>query len=328
MTSRFKNYYRALDKFWKRLIGGCFFLVFAALLFALFFLRVYYINGKTSYEIGDPKDSLVALEVNNFARRYIPFFKENNFARPDKKVGWITDIHADRFKHRDVDSGMIYPRQYSYYLPKVFNALEAQGIDTVIATGDNTNSGDDNYAMAIEKIAQEKHMRVIWVKGNHDNPRVMATLGVAGSQYYYVDYGNTRIIVLDDVESQGDYQGYVDSTQINWLKGALKTQNQVIVAMHIPIFNGNASWSNIHNLSGGFYANVGDLLSRYIELENVLKTSGNVKMVLSGHWHVPWTKTYDGINYYGQAALSRIGYSGAYGVIDLKNDSVNYEFAP
>ena len=307
--------------------GGCFFLGALILLFALFFLRIYHLDGKTSLAIGNPRDSLIVLKTNDLARRYIPFLKEKDFAGAGEKIGWITDIHADRFKHRDVDSGMIYPRQYSYYLPKVFDAMQAQGIDTVIATGDNTNSGDNNYALSIEQIAQKKHMRVIWIKGNHDNNRVMSTLGVPGSQYYYVDYGHTRIIVLDDVESDGDYQGTIDQSQLDWLKGALRTNEPVIVSMHIPIFNGNNSWSNIHDLDGGNYTKVGDLLPRYAELENILRSSGNVQMVISGHWHVPWNKEYDGIHYYGEAALSRINYSGAYAIIDLKSDAVNYLFA-
>lgn len=313
----------SIKKYWKLLITGCFFL---CVLFSLFFLRIYKIDGKTSIEIGNPKDSLIIVKANEIVKRNIPFLKKADFAEQYEKIGWVTDIHADRFKHRDVPSGMMFPRQYSDYLPKVFDDMRSHGIDTVIATGDNTNSGDNNYARAIKHIADEKHMNVIWVKGNHDNNRVMSTLGVTGNKYYYVDYGNARIIVLDDVENNGDYLGSIDQIQLDWLKETLKTEKQVIVAMHIPIFD-EVNTDKMHDIHGGNFPNMGNLSDVYTQLESIFHQSGNVKMVISGHWHLPWQKEYDGISYYGEAALTRESYFGAYAEIDLKNDSVNYLFA-
>ncbi len=323
--SKITNSFKKISR-WPSL---CFlFLAVVLVLCAVFFLRIYDIDGKITFEIGHPKDALVAQKANNFLRRDMPFFKKSDFAQEHEKIGWVSDIHADRFKRRDINSGLMFPRRYSDYLPQVFSALQNQGIDTVIATGDNTNSGDDNYARVLERIAQEKHMHVIWVKGNHDNDKVMSILGVANNKYYYVDYGHTRIIVLDDVESNGDYQGTIDQAQLDWLKNTLATKNQVVVAMHIPIFDGGLSSGNIHDFTGDNFPYVGNLLPRYADLENILRESGNVKLVLSGHWHVPWQKQYDRINYYGQAALTRTGYFGVYGIIDLKNYSISYAFAP
>lgn len=242
------------------------------------------------------------------------------------KIGWVSDIHADRFKRRDIPSGLMFPRRYSDYLPKMFDAMRQQGINTVIATGDNTNSGDENYARDLERIAKEKHMDVIWVKGNHDTDQVMADLGVTGNKYYYIDHGNTRIVVLDDVENDGGYLGSIDQNQLNWLKETLKTEKQVVVAMHIPIFR-EVDLDKIHDLQSGDFSGAGDLLDRYAALENIFRASDNVKLVISGHWHLPWHKEYDGITYYGEAALTRESYSGAYSVIDLQNYSVNYLFA-
>lgn len=319
---KFKFVYPA-KKYWRWLAGGGGFILLA---FCLFFLRTYNIEGKKSIEIGNPKDALVSIRIQEIIKRQLPFFRDNNFAQKYTKIGWISDIHADRFKRRDVDSGLMVPRQYTDYLPKAFEAMRSQGIDTVIATGDNTNSGDDNYARAIRHIAQEKHMRVIWVKGNHDNDEVMSILGVNGEKYYYTDYGNTRIVVLDNVEREGDYEGSIDQAQLAWLKMALQTPRQVIVAMHIPIFSENLP-ADIHSMTGGNYTNIGGLLDRYAELENILQSSDNVKLVLSGHWHVPWHKEYHGINYYGQAALTRQNYAGAYATLDLQINSVEYLFA-
>lgn len=202
-------------------------------------------------------------------------------------------------------------------------AMRKEGIDTVIATGDDTNSGDDNYAVDLAKIAKENRMNVIWVRGNHDNDKVMGILNGAKDKYYYEDLGNTRIVALDDVESDGSYQGSIDDKQLAWLESVLKTDKQVIVAMHIPVFAGGT----VLNTDGTYAVNLNERLDIYSKLEDILHENNNVKIVLSGHWHLPWQREYNGINYYGQSALTREDYKGSYGVIDLKNDSVNYLFA-
>lgn len=246
-----------------------------------------------------------------------------------EKIGWVTDIHADRFKKRDVDSGKLYPKKYKEYLPKVFEVMKAENIDVVIATGDNTNSGDDNYAVDLARIAKEKKMKVIWVKGNHDDGEIMKILGVSKKNYYFKDYGDTRVIVLDNTEyldGEYDYLGGISQEQLEWLRKVIATKKQVIIAMHIPIFEQDIESINIHDLKGNF-SGVGDVLERYIELEKIFQEAGNVKMVLSGHWHVPWQKEYNGINYYGEGALTRDGEEGAYAKINLENNQVDYKFA-
>ncbi len=231
------------------------------------------------------------------------------------KIGWVSDIHADRFKRRQVESGLLYPRQYSDYLSKVFDAMRKQGINTVISTGDNVNSGDDWYAKDLARIAHQKDMHIIWTKGNHDTIHSMTALGVIGNKYFYVDYLNTRIVVLDDtvgMEQTGNYDGGIDSDQINWLREALKTNKPVVIAMHIPIFQMHTGKDTV-------------VIGKYAELEKILHNSGNVKMIISGHWHIPWQKQYDGLNFYGEGALTREGMKGDYAIIDLGNYSVGYE---
>lgn len=323
-----RDYINTLKKNW--VVITLFFVVFLAVL-SVFFVRFYVIEGTLSVAFGSPKDSLIVVKTEEILKRYV--FKSQGYAQKNEKIGWVTDIHADRFKRRSVDSGTIYPRQYSDYLPKVFNAMRERGIDTVIATGDNANSGDDNYGRALAKIAQEKHMNVLWVTGNHDSDKSMAAIGIPGSKYFFTEYGDTRIIVLDDAivtRKTGNYEGGTDAEQLDWLRTALNTKKQVIIAMHIPIFREHFDW-------------LGEVLKRdkpspdalplpentvvverQSELESILHESNNVKMVFTGHWHIPWYKEYNGIDYYGEAALTHELYKGAYGVIDLKNNSVEY----
>lgn len=305
-----QNYINNLKQHW--VILTIFFVVFLAVL-SVFFVRFYVIEGNFSVAFGSPKDSLIVVKTEEILKRYV--FKSQGYAEKNEKIGWVTDIHADRFKRRSVESGTVYPKQYEEYIPKVFDALRAQGINTVFTSGDNVNSGDDNYGRALERMAQEKHMRVIWTMGNHDSDKSMAPLGITGDKYYFVDYGNTRLVVIDDVEvtrKTGDYSGSIDETQLNWLRDVLKTDKQVMITMHIPIFP--LSLETV-------------VMSQYEEFEKIIRGSGNVKIVFSGHFHIPWQKELNGIRYYGEAALTRDDYKGAYGVIDLKNNSVEYLFA-
>lgn len=251
------------------------------------------------------------------------------FQEKEAKIGWVSDIHADRFKKRDVDSGLLYPKKYLEYLPKVFKAMKDEGIEVVIATGDNTNSGDDNYARDLKRIAEEKKMDVIWVRGNHDNDEVMGILGA--EDYYFRDYGDTRIIVMDTTEylnDEYDYKGGVSPRQLAWLRESLKTDKEVIVAMHIPVFDSDTTTINIHDLKGEFFGASQDVLERFSELEKILRESGKVKAVLSGHWHVMWQKEYNGVRYLGLPALTReLSGMGAYATINLDNKQVDYKFA-
>lgn len=266
---------------------------------------------KLSYK----KIIFAALLLVILAGGLIFFWRKNSghrsFGKGEEKIGWVSDIHADRFKKRDVDSGLLYPKKYKEYLPKVFDAMRDEGITTVIATGDNTNSGDDNYARDIKRIAEEKKMDVIWVRGNHDNDEVMSILGVFGGNYYYRDMENVRVIVLNTTQypnGEYDYFGGINAEQMAWIEESLKTDKKVIVAMHMPMFNEDK------------------LLEKYASLEKLFRESGNVKMVLAGHYHVPWQKEYNGIKYYIEGALTRAGEEGAYATINLEDFEGNYKF--
>lgn len=282
----------------------------------LFF--VVFFSGYLVYE-NSSRDVKKSIRNSFFVSKAVQFrnsliftsFSSDKDTKNIQKLGWISDIHADRFKRRQVDSGLLYPRQYEDYLPEVFREMKKQGVKTVVATGDNTNSGDDNYSKDLKRIAREMGMEVIWVKGNHDNEEVMRDLGVGDLKYYYSEIGDYRIIVLDDTENiSGDYYGGIGTQQTEWLKNALKTEKGVMIAMHVPIFSLELE---------------DKVIDRYVELEKILKESGNVKAVLSGHFHVQWQKEFDGLNFYGMSALTREGDKGGYAIIDLKNAKVDFK---
>lgn len=249
--------------------------------------------------------SILFFYVNKYGRQY--------FVKNETKIGWVTDIHADNLKKAGSDSGILHPEKYVEYLPKVFDAMHAEGIDVVIATGDSINSNGNKHAEKVLQIAIAANTDMIWVKGNHDTKKSMSILGFPEEKYYYFrDFKNTRIIVLNNVEYQTgehDQLGEISSAQFEWIKQVLKTEKQIIIAMHIPMFSDDK------------------LLKRYEGLEKLLYESGNVKMVLSGHFHYVYQKEYNGIRYYTESALTRDGEEGAYAVIDLENSQIDYKFA-
>lgn len=226
-----------------------------------------------------------------------------------QKIGWITDIHAGKNKKREVSkTNILYPKKYDKYLSKVFKKMKKQGITQVVATGDNTNLGEKKYAKKIVKLAKKYKMSVLWVKGNHDKKSSMETLEFSGSNYYkFKDYGNVRIIALNNTIVYNDRYGGLDDAQLGWLRRVLQTNKQVIVATHIPFLDGN-----------------GQFLPRYAEAEQIMKDSGNVQMVISGHYHAREEWEHNGIQYKVMTPLTKKSAMGGYAMIDTDSFAVSF----
>ncbi|MDD5464600.1 MAG: metallophosphoesterase [Candidatus Moranbacteria bacterium] len=225
-------------------------------------------------------------------------------------MGWISDIHAGSASVRNEDSkvGNIQePKKYAESLNSVLSEMKKKSIDTVVVSGDMLNLGEKKYVDEMKKIAKKYKMNMIWVKGNHDKKDAMKKFG---STYFYKDYGNTRIIVLDNTSIYNDFYGDLPQEQIDWLKQSLVTSNDVVISMHIPIF----SRSSEGRL----------LLDRYKEFENIISTSGNVKLVLFGHFHENYETELNGVKYKILQPLTKKNENRSYGIVDLDNYSVNY----
>lgn len=295
---------------WQLILGLV--LLAAAIFLSLFFFGA---KGKNSVRnrtirVYDTVTSFVTVQGGHYLYATRDLF---GAASNKNQIGWVSDIHADIFKRRTVDSGTLYPRQYSEYLNKVFNELREKKITTIVATGDNANSGDAEYGKELAKLAYAKNMHVLWVKGNHDKDGDMKELGFSDPNkvYYYQDFDKTRLVVLDD--SQGDFlTGGINDEQMQWLRESLKTDKQVLIAMHIPIFPLSLT---------------DDTLPHFVELEKIFHDNSNVKIVINGHFHTRWSKEFDGVKYYGQSALTRENEKGGYGIIDMSTLSVNNYYA-
>jgi len=124
----------------------------------------------------------------------------------NEKIGWITDIHAGNLKIRTMHVGTaeedtLYPKRYKEYLNIVIDKMKKDGVDTIVATGDNTNEINVKKAQELKKIEEGKNIKIVWIRGNHDfdldqNKNIMPYLGVEDSNYVY-DTKNVRIIALD-----------------------------------------------------------------------------------------------------------------------------------
>lgn len=200
-------------------------------------------------------------------------------------VAWITDIHADSAKiKKDVGDNVIYPSNYKKCLEEVL----AKKTDIVIATGDNTETGDSSYYQDLKSLTNGRN--VIWVKGNHDSNDFQI---LSAKNYYYVDYQNWRIIVLDTAEQFGSSTGILDDSQINFLKDSLNTDKNMIVAMHHPPFFYN-SRENIYTR---------DKIPLYDSFFSAL--TPNVKYVLTGHWHHDISAEINGTQFLTEKALTQ-----------------------
>ncbi|GAB1443788.1 calcineurin-like phosphoesterase family protein [Ignavibacteriales bacterium] len=99
-----------------------------------------------------------------------------------------------------------------------------------------------------EKSVKRMGIPFYQVVGNHDtdhsaktNEKSVETFsGTFGPHYYSFNKGAVHYVVLNDVFWTGDYIGYLDQPQIDWLKKDLsfiEKGKTVIIFMHIPPYN-------------------------------------------------------------------------------------------
>lgn len=228
------------------------------------------------------------------------------------KLGIITDIHAgnqDIRREGAEDDNVLFP---SHFEKNVRSALRnMEDCDFILTLGDNLNRTSKKYAQKLLDITEGYPM--IWTKGNHDEDKMFA-LFRQPKNYYYVDKGNWRIIVLDNgnIDHAVDYakgqyipRGYIEPEQVEWLKEALKTDKKIVVSMHVPVFD---RFNQDLVYPGQEY------------LVRMFEKSGNVKYVFSGHFHVyDWHENINGIDYYILPSLELKDREGYFMKLELPN---------
>jgi len=239
------------------------------------------------------------------------FFIQNYLHPRPLTIGFITDIHAGNQVWRDDGAdpkispdNILVPRDFEKNLQSVFS--NTRNTDFIMTLGDNLNGTSKKYAQKL--LDATSGHKIYWTKGNHDKKALFQMF--SEKNYYYFDKGNWRFIVLDNSESFKDENGspighgYIDPTQIDWLKESLKTTRNVLVTMHVPLFR-------IDNLNS--------VRPEMQDLQNIFEQSGNVKYVLSGHFHV-FDKTIElnGIKYVLVPSMSWMNHEGSYITLTLE----------
>jgi hypothetical protein len=153
-------------------------------------------------------------------------------------IAHISDIHTDSVRYQNF-----------------INYINANNsIDASICTGDFVIDASNSHEF--DFIALDSG-NVLHVVGNHDKGGITTAavksklMPTESATYYYKDYDDIRIIVLDQCldGGTGGTLGYYGSEQIEWLLDVLdeSTDKHVIIAMHtvenkpIPI-SGNSSF--------------------------------------------------------------------------------------
>lgn len=174
----------------------------------------------------------------------------------------------------------------------------------IITLGDNVdNESECKYADKLKQLFKNKN--ILWAKGNHDKDCIYH---LTSQKYYYQDLNGAgwRIVMLDENID-------TDSNELDWLKNnALKTDKSVLMVEHVPFFDlGEDEYSTPDQDSNAEIKE--DLLPQYINVENVIAQSGNVKYVFFGHFHDRlWDKVLDGTHYYILPSVSTQEYNGFY----------------
>lgn len=217
-----------------------------------------------------------------------------------------SDIHAGKQKKRDYTKyqagNIVYPKNGESF----FKAFLNNPGDLYIALGDNSNTCKDasKYDKKLAKAVAKSGKQVLFGFGNHDCDKGFKYL--SASKYYSFDKENWRIIVMNSEEvysnPDGQNEGGFSDTQIEWLKGKLDTDKNIVIAISKPAFKK-------------------DLVTKKQTYEKFFKAieGKNVKHVLGGDYHVfHETREYDGVKYHFVQALTLKGSQGRFLKLDLK----------
>ena len=163
-------------------------------------------------------------------------------------------------------------------------------IDMILLTGDLTQDGSEVAYKRLANILKIFNVPIYYVPGNHDNSPLMSHVypcdGISNDRHIILK--NWHLILLDSQKSHA-VEGYLDSTQLNYLQHCLQSypEHHGLIALHhqpVP---------------------VGSLWLDDIGLKNaeafwqIILQYPNVKTILFGHVHQAFKQIVNGINCLG-----------------------------
>jgi predicted MPP superfamily phosphohydrolase len=209
------------------------------------------------------------------------------------KIGFISDAHCYSKFNKETGEWNLNWRcndPLNFFVEKMNKKYKP---DFVIENGDLTDGRDDRgqeVFVEANNIFNKVNADKYHVLGNHETRNFVKNewLNIVGYEkpYYYFDANGYRIIILDGnnkpatEEEEGSfdtspeidfYPGFIDSTQMDWLKNVLKNSKryQKIVFVHQPVFS-----TDLRNQDQLFIGGE--------ELRNLF-SDNEVRAVFSGH---------------------------------------------
>lgn len=180
--------------------------------------------------------------------------------------------------------------------------VRARDVDVVVSPGDLTKDGEPWNVSAVEDVLQTLSVPFYAVPGNHDVPKDgddHDTVGVesfanqfgTGSYPFHETVGQVDLFGLN---SSGDanrltdtHDGYVDSSQRNWLEASLEDSESSIVLVHHNLASVTAQLRRHRKMVAEEMAIPPTM--RDIEGFVDVLAEGDVSLVLTGHFHLPLT---------------------------------------
>ena len=234
----------------------------------------------------------------------------NNFT-----LAHITDIHADVFRYGNF---------------RQFVDDHADLIDVAICTGDLVDLQNTEQWDAVNGVEGTKE--ILQVVGNHDrghqagdtlltDEELVAKFGITtntGMMYYYRDFGDYRVIVLNQFEADVRSQYKYSEDELTWLLSTLDNSitsgKHVIIACHMadtfPVSNNIGfyqrynRWLNNYPPMGSGLEAVIDAFKRGtsvaatvsgISISHTFSASGDFLCWICGHYHgdyIGYSQTY------------------------------------
>jgi hypothetical protein len=192
-----------------------------------------------------------------------------------------------------------------------------------------------DYLASVQKMG----IPAFQVVGNHDVDRhltdeasVKTFTQYFGPNYYSFNRGEVHYVVLDDVFWYGNgYMGYIDQTQMDWLKADLATVEKgrtVVVFLHIPTL------TNDHKRRGERQPGTGGSVSNRALLYQLL--APYKAHIVCGHNHLSEHLVEEGVSIHVSGAACGAWWSGdichdgtpnGYGVYHVNGSSfeINYK---
>lgn len=198
---------------------------------------------------------------------------------------------------------------------------ETKDVDFTIFTGDLIDKPFEKELRAFLEHVQKLNTPWYFAFGNHDRcvGGYLTTLvyldmirnankdfTFKNSYYSFEPKKNYKVIVLDDIiTDQITSNGYIDETQLKWLKNELdkSKKDTVLIFMHVPIIEPFASPN--HKLKNSS------------QVMNLIESYKNPIGVFQGHYHATKITQHNNVLYVNTPAV--VSYPNAFRIVTVTN---------